>query len=277
MAVVLAVLAAFCYGISDFLGGLASRRAAALTILIYSYPAGGVLMSALLVFFPGHLGLSSLTFGIAGGLAGLTGVVLMYTAMTTAPMNVVSPITALLAAAVPVLFAVVKGERPAVTTWAGIALGLLAVVLVSRTSDEHPHGRVPPRIVVLALFSGVGFGTYFVCLAQPPPSSGIWPLVVSRLTAAVVIFPLAARGRALARLSRPLLGLALLTGTLDAVTNLLFLQATRHGYLSVAGVITSLYPVATVALAAVVLRERTVAVQRVGLVLAAGAIVLITV
>jgi drug/metabolite transporter (DMT)-like permease len=277
VVVVLSLVAAIVYGLGDFFGGMASRRATALTILAYSYPLGGVLMAALLVFFPGSLSWSTVLYGIGGGVAGMVGVVLMYTAMTQAPMNVISPITAVLAAAVPVVFGVIIGERPHLSTWAGIVLGMLAVVLVSRTAEDHPHGRIPLRILGFALLSGVGFGVYFICLAQPSHDSGIWPLVVSRIASAVLILPLAWRRGALARISGTVLGLAVLTGMFDAGANLFFLLATRHGFLSVASVITSLYPATTVVLAVLVLREHTGRLQRVGLGLAAGAIVLITI
>jgi drug/metabolite transporter (DMT)-like permease len=277
VVVALSLAAAIIYGISDFLGGVASRRAAALTILLYSYPVGGILMSSLLVFFPGHLDLRTVAFGIAGGLAGMAGVILMYQAMAVAPINVISPITAVLAAATPVIFSVTVGERPKVNTWAGIALGLAAVVLVSRTRTDQPHERISRSVIGFALLSGVGFGVYFICLAQPAHDSGIWPLVVSRLTSTVLIGPLARRRHALARVPGSLLGLAVLIGTFDASANLFFLLATRHGYLSVASVISSLYPATTVLLAVAVLRERTEAIQKLGLGLAAVAILLITI
>src|SRR6185437_1863200 len=109
---------------------------------------------------PGTLDAHVVLFGILGGLAGLLGVSVMYQLMVTAPMNVISPVTAVLAAMVPVLVGVVGGERPGVSAWVGILLGLAAVVLVSRTSEDHPHGRIRPRVIVLAFVAGVGFGLY---------------------------------------------------------------------------------------------------------------------
>jgi drug/metabolite transporter (DMT)-like permease len=277
VAVAFSLLAAIVYGIGDFVGGLASRRASAITILLYSYPIGGVLMTAMLPAFGGTPSWSTAGYGVAGGVAGMVGVVLMYSAMTMAPMNVISPITAVLAAAVPVLFGVITGERPKALAWVGMLIGMVAVVLVSRTADDHPHGRIPMRVIAMALVSGVGFGVYFICLAQPPHDSGLWPLVFSRLASAALIVPLAWQRHAIARIRGSLLGLAALAGVFDASANLFFLLASRHGYLSVASVITSLYPAATVLLAIGLLHEHTGRVQRIGLGLAAGAIVLITV
>lgn len=277
MTVVLGLLAAILYGVGDFAGGIASRRHGAVTILLTSYPVGAVLMTALLPFFPGHLDTRVTVFGIAGGAAGLVGVIVLYTLMTIAPINIVSPVTAVLAAMVPVVVGVGIGERPRLAAWFGIAVGLAAVVLVSRTDETHPHGRIAPRTIALALLSGLGFGMYFVFLARAGDGSGLWPLVISRISSALLIIPVA-RARGAFRLVRgPMLPVVLLAGACDAFANMAFLLASREGLLSLASVLTSLYPAATVILAVWLLHEHTSRTQRIGLALAAGAIVLITV
>lgn len=276
MAVALAVLAAIAYGVGDFVGGIASRQRSAVAVLLYSYPVGGVLMTALLPLFPGQLDGHTVLFGILGGVAGMVGVVLMYSLMTVAPMNVVSPVTAVLAAAVPVAFGVLTGDRPSALAWLGVAIGLLAVVLVTRTPEDHPHGPISPRVILLAVLSGAGFGAYFIFLARAGSDSGLWPLVISRLTSAILIVPLAVRLGAVGVIRGRLLALCALAGALDACANLFFLIASRHGFLSLVSVITALYPAATVVLAMTLLHEHAGRTQRVGLALAAGAIALIT-
>jgi drug/metabolite transporter (DMT)-like permease len=275
--VVLGLAAALLYGVGDFAGGFASRRHTAITVLLLAYPVGAVLMLLMLPFFGGHPDARSIVFGVAGGMAGLIGVTLMYSLMTVAPINVISPVTAVLAAIVPIVVGIGIGERPHVTAWFGIALGLGAVVLVSRTTDAHPHGRIGMRVLALALVSGLGFGFYFVFLARAGDDSGLWPLVASRIASAVAIVPLAKARGAIAFVRGRMLGVILLSGACDALANMCFLLASRHGLLSLASVITSLYPATTVILAVWLLREHTSATQRVGLALAAGSIVLITV
>ena len=277
ITVVLGLAAAILYGIGDFAGGITSRRHTALTVLLTSYPVGAVLMAAMLPLFGGHNDARATVYGIAGGAAGLLGVTLMYSLMTVAPINVISPVTAVLAAIVPVVVGVGIGERPHATAWLGIVLGLGAVVLVSRTTDEHPHGRMQPMTLLLALVSGLGFGMYFVCLARAGDDSGLWPLVISRFAAALLIVPLAVARGAFAAVRGRMLPIVLIAGACDALANMCFLLATRHGLLSVASVLTSLYPATTVILAVWLLREHTSQVQRWGLALAAGSIVLITV
>lgn len=276
MTVVLGLVAAVLYGVADYAGGIASRRYTAITVLLLSYPVGAVLMAVMLPLFGGHADTRALLYGLLGGAAGLVGVVLMYNLMTIAPINVISPVTAVLAATVPVIVGVVIGERPHVTAWFGILLGLVAVVLVSRTTDDHPHGRIGTRVLTLAFVSGLGFGLYFVFLARAGHDSGLWPLVASRFSSAALIVPLARARGAFGLIRGRMVWVVVLAGVCDALANLCFLIASRHGLLSLASVLTSLYPAVTVLLAVGLLREHVSRTQRVGLGLAAGAIVLIT-
>ena len=276
MVVVFALLAAVIYGTGDFVGGFASRHRSAITVLLYAYPVGALLMVALLPAFAGTLDAGTALLGVGGGIGGMVGVIVMYSLMARAPMNIISPVTAVLAAVVPVGFGVLVGERPHLSAWLGIAIGLVAVVFVSYTPDDHPHGPVGIRILALACVSGVGFGIYFICLARADHDSGLWPLVISRLTSAALIVPLARSRRVAQPLTGRVLRLAVLAGVLDASANLFFLLASRHGLLSLASVITSLYPAMTVLLAVLVLSEHTGRLQRVGLAMAATSIVLIS-
>jgi drug/metabolite transporter (DMT)-like permease len=276
VTVLLGLVAAVLYGIGDFAGGIASRKHTAVTVLLLSYPVGAVLMTAMLPFFGGHLDAKALAYGALGGAAGLVGVVVLYWLMTVAPINIVSPVSAVLAAIVPVIVGVVLGERPQVAAWIGIVLGLGAVVLVSRTTEDHPHGRIAPRLIGLACVAGLGFGLYFVFLAKAGDHSGLWPLVISRVVSAILIVPLAIARDAVAFVRGRMLAVVVLAGACDAFANMSFLLATRHGLLSLASVLTSLYPATTVLLAVLLLREHTSLVQRVGLGLAGASIVLIT-
>jgi drug/metabolite transporter (DMT)-like permease len=277
VTVVLGLFAALFYGIGDFAGGFAARRHSAVTVLLYSYPVGVVLMAAMLPFFPGTLTTRVVVFGVLGGISGLLGVSVMYQLMVTAPMNVISPVTAVLAAMVPVIVGVGIGERPQLSAWVGIVLGVVAVVLVSRTTEDHPHGRMAPRVLALAVLAGFGFGLYFVFLARAGHDSGLWPLVISRIASAVLILPLAAGMRAYARVRGRMLAWAAAAGTCDALANMFFLLSSRSGLLSLASVLTALYPAFTVILAVGLLREHVSRVQLAGLALAAGSVVLITV
>jgi drug/metabolite transporter (DMT)-like permease len=246
-----------------------------MTALLYSYPVAAVLTAAALPFAPGAIsGRSALLAALAGG-AGLVGFGLMYRLMATAPLNKVSPVTGVLAAATPIAFGVLSGEQPRLTAWFGIAAGLVAVALISSASDGTPQARLRVQVLLVALASGAGFGLYFVLLAHAGVGTGLWPLMIARVAALVVIVAVAARPGVIATVDLRTGWLAALAGALDAGADICFLLATHDGYLSLVSVITALYPAFTVLLALFVLRERAGWLPRAGLALSAVSLVLI--
>ena len=276
MSVLLALAGALTYGISDFVGGLASRREPALRVLLLSYPVGVLLMAALLPAVPGRVDTGTVAWSAAAGVAGAIGVTLLYAGLAVGPMGVVAPLTAVASAVVPVGVGIALGERPPLLAYGGVVLALLGVVLVSRgPADDPAHARVTVRVVGVALLAGVGFGLYFVLLAQAPAGSGGWPLLLSRLSSALVVIPLAIATGRVGRLSGAVTRLAVLAGALDALANLAYLLAVRQGLLSLVSVVVALYPAGTILLARLVLGERTGRAQQVGLAVAAGSIALI--
>ena len=273
-AVALALLAALGYGLSDFVGGVAARRVAALRVVLVSYPLSVLLVAVIAPFIGGRGDVSALLWGgLAGIVAGLA-VWWFYLALALGPMTVVSPLTALLVAVLPLAAGMLLGERPAVLALIGAVLAVVAVVLVSR-SGAGAELPFTGRVALLTLGSGTAFAGYFVLLHQVPSGTGLWPLLASRVGATAVVLVAAVGTR---QLRVPLgvpLRLALVAGLLDVVANTAFLYAVQGGLLSLVSVITALYPAATVALASLLLGERTGRVQRAGMVLAAAAVVLI--
>ncbi len=275
MAVVLALLTALSYGVGDFSGGMAAKRAAPLTVTASAHAIGliGLLAVAAIVGATDVRGVDLLLGGV-GGAFGCIGVVLLYRGLSTGTMAVVSPISAVIAAAVPVTGGILGGERPGTAALGGIVAALVAIVLVSRSG---PMGRPDPSSLLVAVGSGVGFGLFFLCLSGIQEEAGLWPLVLGR----VVSFTLAASMAQVRRLPvivpRGALRLTAAAGILDVAANVTFLLATQHGLLSVVAVIAALYPAGTVVLAMVVEGERVSTAQAWGLAAAAAALVLITV
>lgn len=282
-AVVLALLAALAYGVSDFAGGMASRRATAVRVLVLSYPLGLVGLFAVMPLFSGEATAQGLAYGAVSGVAGAGGVMLLYAGLAAGPMSVVAPLTAVCSAVVPVLAGLAAGERPAALAGVGALLALVAVALVSREPPRTDpardggagHGRVTGRAIGLALLAGVFFGLYFVLLAAPGDETGLWPLVTNRLVGSVVVLAVALVIGQVALPGRGAWLLAASAGLLDVVANVAYLLAARAGLLALVAVLTALYPAATVLLARLVLAERTSTVQRVGLALAGASVALI--
>jgi drug/metabolite transporter (DMT)-like permease len=275
MAVLLALLTAVSYGVGDFSGGLAARRAAPLNVTATSHAAGFLALILLAVIAgANHVRPSDLLLGAAGGVFGCIGIVLLYGGLARGQMAVVSPISAVIAVVVPVVAGLLAGERPGGLALLGIAAAILAVALVSRSG---PMGRPDRTSLLTAMGSGIGFGVYFVFIAAIGESSGFWPLVSGRLVSMVIATVLAV-GRGLRPLvPRAALELTLAAGLLDVTANAMFLLATQRGLLTIVSVIAALYPAVTVMLAIGIEDERLSKAQGVGLVAAAGALVLITV
>ncbi|MEV4001191.1 EamA family transporter [Actinomadura sp. NPDC049753] len=289
MVTVLALAAALAYGVADFLGGTVTRGSTAIRALTWCVPIGlaVVLVSALLT--GGDVSPGPMAWGFVAGLCGGTGLIAFYRALARGPMSVVAPVSALAAAVIPVAVGVAQGERLDASVLLGVLLCLVAIGLVSMEAGDGPAAEAAGRRrlldsgPVMAGLSGSCFGVFFVLLKEAGDGSGLWPIVGARLgnlaIVAVALLFLAARGGdAGPRLSgRKLVVLALLSGSLDAGANVLYFLAVHNGMLSLAAVLTSLYPAITVLLARVAYSERLRAVQRVGMAVAIAGVALVTV
>jgi drug/metabolite transporter (DMT)-like permease len=278
--VALSLITAALFGTGDFFGGLAAKRTAVIRVVAGSHVVGLFGVTVASVLLADAFQWRDFLLGAAGGAFGGIGVAFLYRRLAIGPMHVVAPLTAITSAVVPVVWGTVIGERLSPVVWAGIALGLVAIVLVSWADDgQHQDDRsVTPRVVVESLIAGCGFGAFFVFLDATDASSAPWPVVGSRLfTSAVLVAALLARRQPLLPADRVTAAMIVATGVLDTGANIGFLAATLRGDLAVVAVLTSLYPIATAVLAAVVLGERMNGVQTSGFVGALGATTLIAV
>jgi uncharacterized membrane protein len=258
-------------------GGIASRRVAALRVVVISYPVALILLTVIAVPVGGEISTPAVVWGLLSGVSQAFGVWWFYAALGSGPISVVSPLTAILVAGIPVVVGLALGERPGAVAFVGVALALVAVVLVSRdASDEDvtPH-KFTAKVAWLTVGSGVAFGSNFVLLDQVPVEAKLWPLVFGRLAAtAIVLLAAAITANLVVERGVPL-RLALTAAVLDSVANVATLLALQSGMLSLAGVLIALYPAATVLLAIGVLRERVTRWQAVGMVLALFAVAMI--
>ena len=280
MVYLLALGSALFYGAADFTGGLTSRRAGAIPVVVISQFSGMVLLALLLpVLPPASPSHQDLLWGAVAGLTGGVGVALLYRALAIGTMAVVAPTTAVCAVAIPVVVSVVLGERPVPLAVAGIVLGIGSIILVSQQqrSEVRPsdnQGRLPPG-VGSALASGVAIGFFFLSLARTTPDAGMWPLLVARLVSVVLFAGVALANRTSFRMPPGVAALVILAGTVDMLANALYVLAARQGPLSIVVTLSSLYPASTVLLARVILRERLSGLQVTGVVCALAAVVLI--
>ncbi len=238
--VIFGLAASLCWGSGDFNGGLASRRANSSSVVIAAYGVGFVLLVGLAMLwrepFPSLL---DLFWGGLAGLAGAIGLISFYSALSIGRMGIAAPVSAVLTAFLPVLFSAFIAGLPSLLQLGGFVLALLAIALISR--PERAKGRP------MARFTSVLFLLIVVRIRQQP--------VLPKMTVAPLV---------------------LLAGVLDAMGNAFFILAAHSGRLDVAAVLSSLYPAATVLLAALLLRERVTRVQAVGILLALIAVPLIS-
>ncbi|ORV66335.1 hypothetical protein AWC09_01110 [Mycolicibacter hiberniae] len=247
-------------------------------MVLVSYPVALVVLGTLAVAVGGPIPPGAVGWGTASGIALGLGGWWFYAALGAGPISVVSPISAVLTAAVPVVVGLTLGERPGPVAYGGIALALVAVALVSRqaTDEDIRLHRFTRKVAWLTVGAGVMFGLDFVFIHQAPADSGLWPLAFARVAAAVLV--LTAAGGAGERglpTGRPL-RLALLAGLSDAAANIAMLLALRGSELSSVSVLIALFPAVTVVLAIVVLRERVHYGQLLGMAAAVVSIAMIT-
>ncbi|CUR58947.1 conserved membrane hypothetical protein [metagenome] len=272
MAVLLSLVAALAYGLSDFVGGLASRRTSAWPVAFVGAVAAFLGAVALAVVGDGSPTRADLLWGALAGVGSGAGGAFLYRGLAAGRMGVVAPISAVGAALLPVCVGVATGERPEALVWLGILAAVPGIWLVSR----EPGGTGDFAEGVLdGVLAGLGFGLLFAAMGQVPEDAGFVPLAVAQGVAVVGVALTASAlgGRWVPYDASQAWGV--LAGLLATVAVLAFLLATQTGLLTVASVVTSLYPAVTIALAALVLRERIHASQGVGLLLCGVAVGLV--
>ncbi|OBH94800.1 hypothetical protein A5678_03515 [Mycobacterium sp. E2733] len=259
------------------MGGVAARRVAALRVMLVVYPIETFLLGALALATGGPISGGAVFWGCLYGVGMAVGMWAFFAALGAGPISVVSPLAAVLNAAVPVAVGVALGERPGPGASVGVVLALIAVMLVSReaTAQGVTPYRFTPKVAWLTLLAGSAMGLNLVFLHQAPHACKLWPLVFARLSATVVIFVMAAASKNLRAPRGKPLKLAWAVALLDICANVTMLLALHTWLLSLASIMISLYPAATVVLAMVVLRERLTRWQGFGMVMAMGSVAMI--
>jgi drug/metabolite transporter (DMT)-like permease len=274
LALAISLASAFSWGVSDFLGGLTSRRLPVLGVLAVSQPAG-LLLIALLIPLLGADSISADKLGIAflAGAASLGGLGAFYAAMAMGTVSVVAPIAAL-GVVVPVVVGLAEGESPAAIQLAGLLPAMAGVVVLSYEEDPE-HAGVARRSIVLAIIAGLGFGIFFTGIDAAATDRPGWAILAVRVggVSTVAAALLVARPRLDGvRAAWPVL---VTIGVFDVLANALFAVASTKGVLPVVAVGGSMYPAFTVALAHGVLGERLARVQWAGVLLALGGVAMI--
>jgi drug/metabolite transporter (DMT)-like permease len=277
LTAILGLLTAVTYGAADFFAAIASRKIRVVEVTALASLSGLVILLLLLPFMGGTFSGSAFFWGLMGGLSSVVALLCLYASLALGPISIISPLGALVSAIVPAIIGVsFLGESFSLLGWVAIAVALVAVVLVGFVPGENV--TLPkPRAILLAIGAGIGIGIAVSSLARSPHDSGIAPIIVMRTTAAlllgaiVLIAALRNKTSSAGDARTPITSRVLLTiaaaGSLDAGANIFFTLASRSGSLTVVGVLTALYPLGTILLARLVLKEHVATTQKIGIAL----------
>jgi drug/metabolite transporter (DMT)-like permease len=276
----LALVSAALIGGADFLGGLTSRGANG--VRVAAFAAVVSLPMALVVSIAygavrverADLGWSALAGVAVGG-----GIGAFYTGMGRGLISVVAPVAAVTGAVIPVVYSLVRGERPGVVALIGLVIAFFAVAVVSLAPSEQHAGAagVDATVIALALVSGLLFGLFYIAFSRVSDDAGLWPVTVERVAASIILIALAlslTRGPIVD--VRRLLPYVLAIAALELAATVPLLLALQRGPVAIASVVASLYPVTTVLLAGLVLRERLSRLQYVGVFAALVSVALVS-
>ncbi len=262
--IIFGLAASLCWGSGDFSGGLASRRAYAGSVVPTDYTVGLVLLVTLALIGKEPIpDPADLLWGGLAGVAGVLGLLSFYAALSRAKMGIAAPVSALLTVALPVLFSAFTAGLPTLLQLGGFVLAGLSIGLISRPQ----RAKGSSQGIGLAVLAGCGFGWFFILISRVNPASTFWPLVVARFTSICVLLVLMRLQRKPLLPGMTVAPLVVLAGVLDAIGSALFVLAAHSGRLDVAAIVSSLYPAATVGLSVLVLRERVIRIQAIGILL----------
>jgi drug/metabolite transporter (DMT)-like permease len=284
VAVGLALLAALCYGTADFLAGLAARRADVMQVTLTVYVTGLVTVAAVLPWVHGgHPTVGSLIWGAVSGTGQTLGAVALNAGFRRAPFSIAGPLSAVVGAGLAVFAGLALGERLGGFAWGGVILALPAVLAVSCSDSSHRPAPTVTRSsgplgrggVNFGLAAGVGCAVSLIGMSRAGAASGLWPILAVQLAAFVTIAGVtSATGEFRLAMGRPRKQ-SIASGALGCCAAISYLLATQRGPLAVTAVLSSLFPIVTIALAVAFARERLGAIRLAGVALAAVSVSLI--
>jgi len=280
LSIINGILSALSWGTGDFAGGLATRKLGPYRAVFFCDFLGLLLLFFVNIFYREAMPpTSSLILAGLAGMTGSVGLMILYYSMAHGKMSIAAPVSALFAAAIPVIVGALIQGLPTLVQVIGFGLALLAVWLISQgdTLNRLPLDHLSD--LRLPLLAGLGFGSFFILMhyATEGISSTVWPMIASRFAATIMLFVLVLVQRESFSVQRDAWGVVLVNATLDVGGNLFYLLALQTGRLDISAILSSLYPGITVLLAWIILKERISHSQWAGILVALLAIALFAV
>ena len=281
LTVVLGFATSLVYGFADFFGAIASKRIKAVTVTFVAGVSGLSFLLALSIFMGAAFSQEAIFWGVLAGVASAAAMSALYASLAIGPISILSPLSAVVSAVVPMLVGFAQGDRFSVWGFLALAAILVAIFLVGFVPGDDV--RLPSaKGLVLGTAAGVGIGIVLICLDQAPADSGLASAILLRVVAATLLgsftlFMFLRSRRVASQMPKPqrapfkLWIAVFLAGIFDSSANVFFLLASRIGSLSVVSVLTALYPLGTIILARIFLKEKIAKTQMIGILIALGA------
>jgi uncharacterized membrane protein len=279
LSIIFGLLSALTWGAGDFTGGLAARKVGAYRSVFYAEVVGIIFLFIILAIVgESFLTTRALIFALFAGFLGTIGLMLLYHSMAIGVMSIAAPVSALLAATLPVVIGIFTEGLPDYLTMLGFIFALFAVWMVSQGEDGIKNIFSQLADLKLPLLAGIGFGLYFIFMHEATRSGGaIWHMVFSRIGGLIMVTSYLIVTRSSLKIDLSALPMISLNGILDLGGNFFFIIASQAGRLDVSAVLSSLFPGATVLLARIFLKETLTRNQWIGIISALIAIILMTV
>jgi drug/metabolite transporter (DMT)-like permease len=259
------------WGLADFTGGYAARRANAFVVAMIAHASAMVLVLVLALSthaaLPSH---AAMAWSLAAGLCGGAALAFFYRALATGKMGLTAPVSAVLGAAIPTTVTIMREGAPGILRIGGFILAAIGIWLISRSQDN-----VRTEGVGLAVLAGIGFAGFFLCTKQAGNASSFWIAAFAKAASLALTIPIVLLGRSFRNVHRPSAGFSVLAGCLDVTGSVLFIRASQTGRLDTAVVLSSLYPVVTVLMAKIILKEHFTRWKAIGMVAALLAVPMI--
>lgn len=276
LTTILGLATAVSYGFADFFAAIASKKFKVVFVTAVASCTGLIAQIIASPFLGTKFSPDAFAWGLGAGVASVFALISLYASLAIGPISIVSPLGAVVSAIVPAMIAITwLGETFTPTGWVAVVVAIVAIVLVAFVPGEKVV-TASKRGIWLSVLAGSSIGVAITCLSQSPADSGIAPILVMRTTATTVLggyvlFTLLRRGRAEAigtsKLTRTVWLTIIGAGLLDATANVLFTVASRTGGLAIVGLLTALYPLGTILLARIILKEKVAAIQKIGIAL----------
>jgi drug/metabolite transporter (DMT)-like permease len=281
LTVILGFATSLVYGFADFFGAIASRKIKAVTVTFVAGLSGLSFLLTLSIFMGADFSQEAIFWGVLAGVASAAAMSALYASLAIGPISILSPLSAVVSAVVPMLVGFAQGDRFSIWGLLALAAILVAIFLVGFVPGDDV--RLPSaKGLILGTAAGVGIGIVLICLDQAPVNSGLSSVILLRAVAATLLgtftlFMFLKSRRVNTQEARPqrapfkLWIAVVLAGLFDSSANVFFLLASRIGSLSVVSVLTALYPLGTIILARIFLKEKIAKTQMFGILIALGA------